>query len=74
MLGPDEEYPEWLWELADWYQKPIDEKLKEPNWLLFHRIERVRRMMHHSVQKMRHRNPNLYEKIKFPTDEEVIDR
>eukprot|EP00116_Pleurobrachia_bachei_P016791 sb/3477053/ len=52
---------------------PIDEKLKEPNWLLFNQIEKVRKMMHHSVLKMRHENPTLYEKIKFPTDEQVID-
>ena len=35
ILGPDEDYPEWLWELADSYNMPIDEHLKKPDHALF---------------------------------------
>lgn len=73
ILGPDEDYPEWLWELADSYNMPIDEHLKKPDHALFQKISQTRKHMNMTVMKLRNQNPTLYTCLEYPTEEEVID-
>ena len=53
---------------------PIDEHLKKPDYSLFVKINEFRKNMNKTVMKLRHRNPELYSELKYPTDEEVIDQ
>ncbi|XP_063676849.1 uncharacterized protein LOC134813100 [Bolinopsis microptera] len=73
ILGPDEDYPDWLWEIADTYNMPIDEHLQKPDHNLFTKINDFRMNMNNRVMKLRHKHPDLYSQLKFPTEEEIID-
>lgn len=74
VLGPDEDYPDWLWELADNYSMPIDEHLKKPDYSLFVKINEFKKNMNKNVMRLRHKHPELYSELKFPTEEEIIDQ
>ena len=74
ILGPDEDYPDWLGGLAGTYNMPIDEHLQKPDHHLFEKIKDFRLNMNKKVMKLRHKHPDLYSDLKYPTEDEVIDQ
>ena len=73
ILGPDENYPDWLWELADQFLMPIDERLEKPDHSIFRKIEHFRQSENKKILRLRHKYPDLYSDLEFPTEEEIIE-
>ena len=73
VLGQDEDYPDWLWELADECLMTIDERLEKPNHALFRKIEHFRQNENKKIMRLRNKNPSLFADLAYPTEEEIID-